>query len=80
MSTLSNVPPSTASEGLSPAGTTEQAPSQVVGADDRLERIRQAAYSRYEKRGFEGGYEEEDWLAAEAEIDGSPDVSLDQMP
>jgi hypothetical protein len=31
--------------------------------------IAEAAYSRAQRRGFEPGHEEEDWLAAEAEID-----------
>jgi hypothetical protein len=31
--------------------------------------IEQAAYLRAERRGFTGGGEVEDWLAAEAEVD-----------
>ena len=41
----------------------------TVGNDARTEQIRQAAYARSEQRGFEAGHEEEDWLAAEAEVD-----------
>jgi hypothetical protein len=37
---------------------------------DRSERIRKLAYARYEQRGHEPGHEEEDWLAAEALVDG----------
>ena len=37
---------------------------------DRVQRIREAAYRRAEQRGFAPGAELEDWLAAEAEIDG----------
>jgi len=36
---------------------------------DRYERIAQAAYHRAEKRGFAPGYELDDWLAAEQEVD-----------
>lgn len=38
--------------------------------DDRLERIALAAYYRAERRGFSPGFETDDWLAAEAEVDG----------
>jgi hypothetical protein len=33
--------------------------------------IAQAAYYRAERRGFEPGYEAEDWLAAESEVDAA---------
>ena len=36
---------------------------------ERYERIAQAAYHRAEKRGFAPGYELDDWLAAEQEVD-----------
>lgn len=36
--------------------------------DDIEERIRVAAYFRAERRGFVGGYELEDWVAAEVEL------------
>lgn len=36
---------------------------------DRKTRIAEAAYLRAERRGFHPGYELEDWLAAEREID-----------
>ena len=36
---------------------------------ERHQMIAQAAYFRAEQRGFAGGQEVEDWLAAEAEID-----------
>jgi hypothetical protein len=39
-------------------------------ADDRRRRIAEAAYYRSERRGFIGGYEDDDWLEAEREIDG----------
>jgi len=37
---------------------------------DREERIRVRAYELYEARGGEDGHDTEDWLSAEAEIDG----------
>lgn len=37
---------------------------------DRKERIRVRAYELYEARGGEDGHDMEDWLSAEAEIDG----------
>ena len=37
---------------------------------DRRKRIREAAYYRAKQRGFTPGFEEEDWLEAEKEIDG----------
>lgn len=40
-----------------------------VSAKERYQMIAEAAYFRAEQRGFIGGSHEEDWLAAEAEID-----------
>ena len=40
-----------------------------VSEDMRRGMIAQAAYLRAERRGFSGGNEVEDWLAAEAEVD-----------
>jgi Protein of unknown function (DUF2934) len=48
----------------SPASGAEMAPS------DRDIRVRMAAYFRAERRGFAPGHEIEDWLAAEAELNG----------
>jgi hypothetical protein len=49
------------------AATSGSAP---LGAEERRLLIAQAAYFRAEKRGFAPGGELQDWLAAEAEIDG----------
>ena len=38
-------------------------------AKPRAVRIAELAYFKAEKRGFAPGHEEEDWLAAEAEVD-----------
>lgn len=37
--------------------------------EDRYEMIAESAYYRAERRGFQPGYELEDWYAAEQEID-----------
>jgi hypothetical protein len=37
--------------------------------EDRYRMIAEAAYFRALGRGFEGGHEQEDWYAAEAEIE-----------
>lgn len=39
-------------------------------SDERHRKISAAAYARAERRGFEPGREEEDWLSAEAELYG----------
>jgi hypothetical protein len=41
----------------------------TVSLDTRRGMIAEAAYLRAERRGFAPGGEEEDWLAAEAEVD-----------
>jgi hypothetical protein len=44
-------------------------PATPPSPDDEIEeQIRVAAYFRAERRGFVGGYELEDWVAAEAEL------------
>jgi hypothetical protein len=43
-------------------------------AADRRRRIADAAYYRAEQRGFTPGFEDEDWLEAEKDIDRTQDV------
>ena len=43
--------------------------THVSPSNDRVQRIRLAAYRRAEARGFTPGAELEDWLAAEQEVD-----------
>jgi hypothetical protein len=43
--------------------------SQFVGPEKRAALIAEAAYFRAQRRGFAPGHEEEDWLAAESEVD-----------
>lgn len=42
---------------------------KTVSPEDRYHMIQTAAYFRAEQRGFAGGYEMEDWIAGEAQID-----------
>ena len=43
---------------------------QPVPPEQRARAIAEAAYYRAERRGFEPGLEEQDWLEAEREVDG----------
>lgn len=63
--------PGNMSQGADAAAASEPEPVRldILGDDERAERIRKAAYARSEARGFEPGHEEEDWLAAEAEVE-----------
>lgn len=45
-----------------------------VGEPDLHQMIQAAAYSRYEKRGFEQGAELQDWLDVEREVSQMTDV------
>ena len=45
-------------------------PVKQVGAEERRSMIARAAYFRAERRNFAPGHELEDWVAAEAEVDG----------
>jgi hypothetical protein len=47
-----------------------KAPARVTISEDvRRGMIAEGAYLRAERRGFAPGHEEEDWIAAEAEVD-----------
>jgi hypothetical protein len=48
---------------------TIASPDSTWSDDDRLAMIAERAYFRAESRGFVPGYELDDWLAAELEID-----------
>lgn len=54
------------------ADRTSKAPvaSLAVSTEERRRMIAEAAYYRAERRGFAGGDPVEDWLTAEAEIEG----------
>jgi hypothetical protein len=53
---------------LSTAPTTTSAESKTISSEERQKMIEQAAYFRAEKRNFQGD-PNEDWMAAEEEID-----------
>jgi len=57
----------TITKNVEPDAVTENPPP--ISAKARYQMIAEAAYFRAEKRGFTGGNIEEDWIAAEAEID-----------
>ncbi len=44
--------------------------SLILSVEERRQMIAEAAYYRAERRGFVGGDPIEDWLTAEAEIEG----------
>jgi Protein of unknown function (DUF2934) len=55
----------------SPTKTKSSISGRTAAEADREELIRLRAYELYEARGCGDGYDVEDWLEAEAEIDGS---------
>ncbi len=59
------------SSKLQPAAPAATAPSRTApsGEEDRAARIAKAAYEKAQQRGFEPGYEWDDWFSAEREID-----------
>jgi hypothetical protein len=69
----------TTSKKAAPAQTRTQAPAVAQApahaqaessGEARAQAIRQTAYAYYEARGFIAGHELEDWLKAEADVDG----------
>ena len=60
---------STKKRALPKARPVEVTSRAVVTEEMRRGMIAQAAYLRAERRGFSPGGENEDWLAAEAEVD-----------
>ena len=59
----------------SPRKSSASAPRLPVSEAARRELIAVGAYLRAERRGFIHGHAEEDWLAAEAEVDALLRVS-----
>jgi hypothetical protein len=60
--------PPAAKSSARKAAAKPAAPGRARSPVEREEMVRTAAYFRAERRGFEPGYEWEDWLAAEAEV------------
>jgi len=73
--TPSSTPTPAPATSTTPNTTTTATPPRrrakpaQVSADIRRAMIAESAYLRSERRGFVPGYEEQDWLAAEKEID-----------
>jgi hypothetical protein len=66
------VPPDVTMEAMPPSKARAKRAAvepPTVSSDRRRGMIAEAAYLRAERRGFAPGGEEEDWLAAEAEVD-----------
>lgn len=61
------------------AGKSGSRPSGPSPAE-REQLVRTAAYFRAQRRGFEPGYEWEDWLAAEAEVSTLTGVAAPKQP
>lgn len=61
----------TATAAAKPAGAKKSPAKKAstVSPEHRYHMIATAAYFLAERRGFAGGYEMQDWIAAEAEID-----------
>lgn len=55
--------------GVAPAPCRARRPPALVSPDVRRNMIAETAYYRAKRRGFAPGYEIEDWLAAECEVD-----------
>ncbi len=58
-------PAQTGVEAVAIASTT----SAAIDPDTRAQMVAEAAYYRAQKRGFEGGQEQEDWYEGEREIE-----------
>lgn len=65
----SGVRPGTPEQPTPPAGEAETAQTD---AEARHRRISEAAYYRAERRGFQPGAEDDDWLEAEKDLDRPP--------
>jgi len=67
-----SVPPDVTMDAMPPSKARAKRAAvepPTVSMDTRRAMIAEAAYLRAERRGFAPGGEEEDWLAAEAEVD-----------
>lgn len=65
---MSAVKKSTIADSKSPDETSKPLLSSVPAGSELGHMIAEAAYYKAEKRGFEPGHEDEDWLAAENEV------------
>jgi hypothetical protein len=68
-------PPSVSPTASPLRGRKPAPPRAEVSPDERRRLIAERAYLRAERRGFTPGFETEDWLAAEVEVDALLKVS-----
>ena len=61
--------PGKSKSAATPQQTREAPAPATVGPKERYDQVAEAAYFRAEHRGFLPGYELQDWLDAEAELD-----------
>jgi hypothetical protein len=69
-----------ASKAAAPATAEPQADAVEISADARRGMIAEAAYLRAEARGFAPGYELDDWIAAESEVDSLLEAEHSRRP
>ena len=61
----------------------EEGAHDILDADMRHRLISEAAYYLYTQRGYEDGYDVDDWLQAEAQVDHvllNPEISSTRRP
>jgi hypothetical protein len=63
-----------------PATAQPQVAAVEISADARRAMIAEAAYLRAEARGFAPGYELDDWIAAESEVDSLLEAEHGRRP
>lgn len=54
---------------VSKDGVATFSQGSAIADEERRQMIAEAAYFRYQERGYEAGYDVDDWLDAEREID-----------
>jgi hypothetical protein len=68
-----------ANQESAPAATAAVSPVEI-SPEARRSMIAEAAYLRAERRGFVPGYELEDWIAAESEVDSLLEAEHSRHP
>jgi hypothetical protein len=61
-------PPKPAVQAPEPRKAAAEKPSPPISAHERERLVAEAAYYRAQRRGFTPGYELQDWVEAEAEV------------
>jgi len=76
VSTTSNARNTRKAHSSKPARNSPVSAVPPIDPERRRALIAEAAYFRAERRGFEPGYETQDWLAAETEVDTALTVGV----